>query len=158
MFSVFSDSGDPHGNRHWTAWDEMPADFASLSGDLRTTVQLLLGYASDCRSQFVRAGRIATGEDGLPPLALNGQAAFYAALVPVILQVAADVHDGAEVDVDAYVRAVTRAAVREFERATESLLVPARVADVAQARAAFSRMLHASRLRRFPQTLTKETA
>lgn len=158
-FVLLSDNGDSYGTREWTAWDELPADFASATGGTLASVQALLQFAAECRTRFVHAGRIATGESGVPALAVSGQVAFYTALMPVILALADDVHASRPIDMQEYSQRVARTAVVEFERATAPLLVPSRVADVARARAQFARLIHRDRSTRFAvESPVKENA
>lgn len=157
-FALLSDNGDSYGTREWAAWDVLPADFASAGGGTLEAVQGVLKFAAECRSRFVPAARMATGQSGTPALAVTGQAAFYTAVMPLVLDVAADVHQGRPIDMDAYLRRVAATAISEFARATTSLMVPSRVADVARARADFARLIHRDRARFAVETLPKESA
>lgn len=148
--SVFSDNGDPQGNREWASWDDVPADFAAADGNTLRAIQTIYAYASECRGSFSYAGRMATGSSRIPAIAINGQASFYSALTSVTAQLEHDVSAGAEIELRRYSREVEVLANREFARATAPLLVPSRVPEVARARATFSRLIRKARNARFP--------
>lgn len=157
-YSVFSDNGDPQGNREWAAWDVMPVDVAGASGMPLESIRLLLIHASECRSAFAYAGKQATGSVKVPALAVAGQAAFYNGLAPVLADVADDVRHGVLVDSYSYAVRIGRIATAEFIRATDPLLVPSKVGEVARARATFSRLVAAARGKRFAPSDSQESA
>lgn len=149
LLSVFSDNGDPQGNRESASWDNVPADFAGAGGEELIAVQAMYGYAAECRGSFAYAGKLATGASRTPGVAINGQVAFYASLSAITVRLQHDVHANIEIDLWRYSGEVEDLANREFARATAPLLVPSRVAEVARARAAYARLVHKARNSRF---------
>lgn len=135
--SVFSETTDGKGTRNWVAWDVIPADLATASGDKLGLIQTLFAFASKCRKHFYTCGGMATGESRDVPAFVVGQSAFYASIMPVIADLAAEFRDIETVDLRRYAIRILDAARSDFDATCRPFLTPSRVADVAQARYRF---------------------
>ncbi len=77
---VCSTRCDPYGGRLSADWSTLPARAAGSDANVALTMQVLTGFASDCRRKMLYPARLATGDSKPPAFLENTQQAFYTVL------------------------------------------------------------------------------
>lgn len=81
---VCSTRCDPYGGRLSADWSTLPARAAGSDPNVALTMQVLTGFASDCRRKMLYPARLATGDSKSPAFLQTTQQAFYAVLEDVL--------------------------------------------------------------------------